>query len=126
MIGRIVRSGGWFWVSCGLLILLAVQSYVAYKFPIKQDLYRHSFLTNRGNRIIAYTYLLKSDQKFKHYDPDHINEIIEETAAEYGVVPDLIKAISMYESYYIFTAISTTGAMGIMASRPSTPVVAAA
>lgn len=119
MKGWIIRSGAWFWVSCVFLSLLVFQSYVAYKFPIKQDLYGHAFRTNQVNRFIAYAYLLKSDQKFKHYDPDQINKIIEETAAEYGVDPDLLKAITLYESNYLFTAISTTGAMGLMALMPA-------
>jgi soluble lytic murein transglycosylase-like protein len=100
--------------------LLVAQSYISYKYPIKQDLYGHLFRTNQANRILAYSYLLKSGHKFGHYDVDQINEIIDETAGEYGVDPDLLKAITMYESYYLFTAISTTGAMGLMALMPET------
>jgi soluble lytic murein transglycosylase-like protein len=99
---------------------LIVQSYISYKFPIKQDLYRHRFLQHQGDRLIAYALLLKSDKKFDHYDPAQINEIIEETAKKYEIDPLLIKAITLYESSYLSNAISTTGAMGLMALMPQT------
>jgi soluble lytic murein transglycosylase-like protein len=110
----------WFSVSLILLCLLIVQSYLSYKFPIKQDLFGHAFRNNQGNRIIAYALLLKSDKKFEHLNAEQINAMIEETAKKYEMDPFLIKAIAAYESYYLSNAISTTGAMGLMALMPET------
>jgi soluble lytic murein transglycosylase-like protein len=114
---RLLKNG-WFFVSLILLCLLIVQSYLSYKFPIKQDLYEHRFKNNQGNRIIAYAYLLTSHKKFEQYSAEQINDIIEETAKKYAVDPVLIKAIVLYESYYLSNAVSTTGAMGLMALMP--------
>src|SRR3990172_7327389 len=110
----------WVLVSLILLCLLIVQSFLSYKFPIKQDLFGHSYRTNQGNRITAYVLLLKSEKKFKHFNAEQINEMIEETAKKYDMDPFLIKAIAMYESNYLSNAISTTGAMGLMALMPET------
>jgi soluble lytic murein transglycosylase-like protein len=110
----------WFSVSLILLCLLIIQGYLSYKFPIKQDLFGHAFRSNQGNRIIAYALLLKSDKKFEHLNAEQINEMIEETVKKYDVDPFLIKAIAAYESNYLSNAISTTGAMGLMALMPET------
>jgi len=110
----------WFLVSLVLVCLLILQSYLSYKFPIKQDLFSHAFRRNLGNRIIAYGLLLESDKKFKPLNEDQINEVIEETAKKYSMDPYLIKAIAVYESHYLSNAISTTGAMGLMALMPET------
>ena len=116
---RIVRNI-WFLVSLILLCLLIIQSFLSYKFPIKQDLFEHSYRTNQGNRITAYVLLLKSEKKFEHFNAEQINEMIEETAKKYDMDAFLIKAIAMYESNYLSNAISTTGAMGLMALMPET------
>ncbi|HKZ43011.1 MAG TPA: transglycosylase SLT domain-containing protein, partial [Candidatus Hodarchaeales archaeon] len=116
---RIVKNI-WFLVSLVLLCLLIVQSYLSYKFPIKQDLFGHSYRTNLGNRITAYVLLLKSNKKFGHFSAEKIDEMIEETAKKYNMDAFLIKAIAMYESNYLSNAISTTGAMGLMALMPKT------
>ena len=110
----------WFSISLILFGLLLAQNYLSYKFPIKQDLFEHRFRTNQGNRLIAYALLLKSDKKFDHFDAEQVDAIIEETAKKYEVDPLLIKAIASYESHYLSNAISTTGAMGLMALMPET------
>jgi soluble lytic murein transglycosylase-like protein len=69
---------------------------------------------------LAYALLLRSGHKFERYDADRIDAIIEETAARHGADPALIKAIAWYESDYLSNAISTTGAMGLMALMPET------
>ncbi len=118
---RIFRIKGiWFWVSIVLSGLLLSQSYVSYKFPIKQDLYGHPYRSHMGNRMIAYSYLLKSGDKFSRWGPEEITAIIEAAAKRHGVDPQLIQAITLYESYYLPQAISTTGAMGLMALMPET------
>jgi len=113
-------TGIWFWVSIFLSGLLLAQSYVSYKFPIKQDLFGHAYRTHMGNRLIAYAYLLKSSDKFSHWNPEEINTIIEVAAQRHEVDPQLIQAITLFESYYLPHAISTTGAMGLMALMPET------
>jgi hypothetical protein len=113
-------KGIWFWVSVVLSGLLLAQSYVSYKFPIKQDLFSHSYRNHMGNRMIAYAYLLKSGDIFSHWGPEEINAIIEAAAQRHGVDPHLIQAITLFESYYLPHAISTTGAMGLMALMPET------
>lgn len=107
-------------VSLVLLCSLIIQSYLSYKFPIKQDLFGHSYRTNLRERITAYVLLLKSDKKFEHFNAEQIDEMIETTAKKYDVDAFLIKAIAMYESNYLSNAISTTGAMGLMALMPKT------
>jgi soluble lytic murein transglycosylase-like protein len=110
----------WFLVSVMLSGLLLTQSYVSYKFPIKQDLFEHPYRTHMGNRLIAYGNLLLSSNKFSHWSPEEINTIIETTAQRHGVDPLLIQAITLFESYYLPQAISTTGGMGLMALMPGT------
>lgn len=117
---KIALSGFWFWVSLVLVCLLGVQGYLSYRFPIKQDLYGHPFRTNQVNRLVAYAFLMRSDRKFARYDADQINAMIDASARESGVDPLLVKSITLYESYYLSTAISTTGAMGLMALMPET------
>jgi soluble lytic murein transglycosylase-like protein len=113
-------TGIWFWVSVVLSGLLLAQSYVSYKFPIKQDLFGHPYRTHMGNRLIAYAYLLKSSDKFSRWNLEEINAIIETAAQRHEVDPQLIQAITLFESYYLPHAISTTGAMGLMALMPET------
>ena len=113
-------TGIWLWVSLVLSGLLLAQSYVSYKFPIKQDPFGHSYRTHMGDRMIAYAYLLKSGDKFSRWGQEEINAIIEAAAQRHGVDPQLIQAITLFESYYLPHAISTTGAMGLMALMPET------
>lgn len=113
-------TGIWFWFSVLLSGLLVAQSYVSYKFPIKQDLFEHSYRSHIENRIIAYAYLLTSSDKFSHWSREEINTIIDSAAHRHGVDPQLIQAITLFESYYLAHAISTTGAMGLMALMPET------
>jgi len=70
--------------------------------------------------MIAYAYLLKSSDTFSHWGPEEINAIIEAAAQRHGVDPKLIQAITLFESYYLPHAVSTTGAMGLMALMPET------
>lgn len=113
-------QGAWFLVSMILSGLLLAQSYVSYKFPIKQDLFGHAYRDHPGNRVIAYAYLLMSSDKFSHWSPREINAIIKDAARRHEVDPQLIQAIILFESYYLPHAISTTGAMGLMALMPET------
>jgi len=110
----------WFLVSLVLLCFLIAQNYLSFKFPIKQNLFEHSYRTSQVNRIIAYALLLWSDKKFEHFSAEQIDEMIEEIARKHDVDPCLIKAIVMYESNYLSRAISTRGAMGLMALTPET------
>jgi hypothetical protein len=73
-----------------------------------------------GDRLFAYAWLLRSSHPFSPVSVAAIDEIIEETAAEHGVDPAHVKAIAVYESYDLPNAISTTGAMGLMALMPRT------
>jgi len=106
---------------CSILVgLLLVQVYLSYKFPVKQDLFGHLFREHQGDRFLAYMFLLKSDTKYNEFNVEQINRLIEETAGKYNMDAYLIKSIVMYESYYLPNAISTTGAMGLMALMPKT------
>ena len=115
-----VPRSPWLWVSLLLVAVLCAQTYVSYEFPIKQDLFGHPFREHLGDRLVAYASLLRSSHKFSHVSVAEIDAIIEETAAEHGVDPSLVKAIAVYESYDLPNAISTTGAMGLMALMPGT------
>src|SRR5262245_9263101 len=116
-LGRIVRNI-WFLVSLVLSCLLIAQSYLSYKFPVKQDLFVHSYSTNMGNRVIAYFFLLRSGKKFQLFKEEQIDAMIEEAAKKHDEDPLLIKAIVRYESNYLSNAISSKGAMGLMALMP--------
>jgi len=117
---RLLPRGPWPWVCLFLLALLGAQTYVSYRFPIKQDGFGHTFREHLGDRLTAYAYLLRSSHKFASFDASEIDELIGDTAAKYGVDPFLVKAITVYESYYLPNAISSTGAMGLMALMPET------
>jgi len=112
----------WPWVCLCLVLLglLGAQTYLSYKFPIKQDLFGHAFRHHLGNRAIAYAHLLTSSHRFSRVGVAEIDEMIAQAAASHGVDPFLVKAIAVYESYYLSHAISTTGAMGLMALMPET------
>src|SRR5688572_412170 len=116
---RVVRNI-WVLISLILFCLIIAQSYLSFKFPIKQNMFGHRYGTNQMNRIVAYALLLRSDKKFEHFSAEQIDEMIEETARKHDVDPCLIKAIVMYESNYLSKAISTRGAMGLMALTPET------
>jgi hypothetical protein len=97
-----------------LLGFLIVQNYLSYKFPIKQNLFGHSYRDDHLNRATAYVLLLQSGHKFEPVSAEQIEDMIEKAARKYGVDALLIKAIVNYESNYLPHAISTTGAMGLM------------
>jgi len=117
---RLRLRGPWPSVSLLLLVLLGAQTYFAYRFPIKQDHFGHPFREHLSDRLVAYGYLLRSSHKLSPLGAAEIDDLIEETAAEYGADPSLVKAIAVYESHYLPHAISTTGAMGLMALMPTT------
>lgn len=117
---KLLARGLWPWISLSLLALLAGQTYAAYEFPIKQDAFGHAFREHLGDRLVAYAWLARSSHKFARLGVAEIDALIEEKAAEHGVDPSLAKAVAAYESDYLPNAISTTGAMGLMALMPET------
>lgn len=114
----------WSRVGFSLLpwLLLVLQSYIAFTFPLKQDRYNHSFFGHVPDRLAAYRYLMSSPLKFKNKEMEieRIGQIIQDTARRYDVEGCLIHAIVMYESGYQVNTITTTGAMGLMALMPGT------
>jgi len=98
--------------------------YLSFTFPLKQDRYGHAFRSHVANRTRAYWRLLCSPQKLpnKSLPLERIREIVDEAAARHGVERCLAHAIVAYESAYWPNAISTTGAMGLMALMPETAV----
>ncbi len=103
-------------------VLLLAALYVSFTFPVKQDRYGHGFLSYVRQRAAAYRHLLRSPEKLanKRLPLERIREIVDEAAARHGVEPCLAHAVVAYESAYSPNAISTTGAMGLMALMPET------
>ncbi len=103
-------------------LLLVLQSYIAFTFPIKQDRYKHSFSRHVVHRLDAFVRLLKSPFKFRNLvlPIETIHQSIENTCRKYQVDPFLVEAVVIYESGYNPNARSTTGAMGLMALMPGT------
>ena len=103
-------------------VLLLAALYLSFTFPVKQDRYGHTFRSHVANRAAAYWHLLRSPQKLanKRLPLERIREIVDEAAARHGVERCLAHAIVAYESAYWPNAISTTGAMGLMALMPET------
>ena len=101
-------------------VLLLAALYLSYTFPVKQDRYGHRFLSHLAHRGAAYWHLLRSPEKLanKRLPLERIREMVDETAARHGVEPCLVHAVVAYESAYWPNAISTTGAMGLMALMP--------
>ena len=102
-----------------LVLLIA---YASFAFPIKPDRYGHGFRQHVVNRLLAYGHLLRSPHKTpnRRLPLEDVRAIVEATAARYGVAPCLAHAVTTYESAYWPNAISTTGAMGLMALMPET------
>jgi soluble lytic murein transglycosylase-like protein len=103
-----------------LLVLLV--AYGSFAFPIKPDRYAHGFREHVLNRLIAYADLLRSPHRTANrlLPLEDVRAIVESTAERYGVEPCLAHAVTAYESSYWPNAISTTGAMGLMALMPET------
>lgn len=103
-------------------MLLLVQSYLAYKFPIKMDRYGHPYSRHAWNRAVAFVHLFRSPFRAPNarMDVGAINQIIADTSAKYLVDACLIESIVAYESGFNPNTITTTGAMGLMALMPRT------
>jgi soluble lytic murein transglycosylase-like protein len=103
-------------------VLLLAALYLSFTFPMKQDRYGHAFRSHLANRAVAYLHLLRSPQKFanKHLALEQIQKMVDEAALRHGVERCLAHAVVAYESAYWPNAISTTGAMGLMALMPQT------
>ena len=105
--------------SAGLFITAV---YVSYKAPIKPDRYGHAFSRHLGDRLTAYVLWFRSPSKIERatISFEKINEILAVTSARNGVNRCLVTAIAIWESGLNPHAISTTGAMGLMALQPAT------
>jgi len=105
--------------SAGLLVAAA---YVSFKAPIKPDRYGHAFSRHLGDRLAAYALWLKSSYKTRRATMpiEKINEILAATSAKHGVDSCLVYAVAVWESGLNPHAISTTGAVGLMALQPET------
>ena len=103
-------------------LLLLAAAYVSFTFPIKQDRYRHAFLSHGRDRAVAYFHLLTSPWKFDNarLPVERIRQIIDEAARRHRVDPCLVHAVALYESGYNPNTVTTTGAMGLMALMPAT------
>ena len=117
------------WVVAALFFalpwaLVVAALYLSFTFPLKQDRYGHAFRSHLWNRAAAYLQLLRSPQKLanKELPLERIHEMIDAAAARHGVERCLVHAVVAYESAYWPNAISTTGAMGLMAVKPETAV----
>jgi soluble lytic murein transglycosylase-like protein len=114
------------WIIAALVvlpwILVVATLWVSYTFPVKQDRYGHAFRSQLTNRAVAYWRLLRSPEKFanKRLPLERIQKLVDEAAARHGVDRCLAQAVVAYESAYWPNAISTTGAMGLMAIMPKT------
>ena len=105
--------------SAGLLIAAA---YLSYKAPIKPDRYGHAFSRHLEDRLTAYALWLRSPSKTARatMSIEKINEILAAASARYGVDGCLVSAVAVWESGLNPHAISTTGAIGLMALQPAT------
>jgi soluble lytic murein transglycosylase-like protein len=115
------------WIPTALLFavpwaLVVAALYLSFTFPLKQDRYDHAFRSHVWNRTAAYLRLLRSPQKLanKELPLERIHAMIDDAAARHGVERCLVHAVVAYESAYWPNAISTTGAMGLMAIMPET------
>jgi soluble lytic murein transglycosylase-like protein len=103
-------------------LVCVVESYVSFKYPIKQDRYRHHFSERVVDRAIAYGLLLRSPFRWQNgaMRVEYIQQIVGETAATHGVDACLVAAVVIFESGFNPNTITTTGAMGLMALQPTT------
>lgn len=103
-------------------LCLGALAYVSFKFPYKQDRYGHGFREHLGNRAVAYYRLLSSPARWPNAKMplESILELVGDTAERHGVDPCLVRAVVTYESAFQPNAVSTTGAMGLMALMPKT------
>ncbi len=102
--------------------LLIGAAYVSFKAPIKPDRYGHAFSRHLADRLTAYVLWLKSSSKSGRATMpiEKISEILAATSAKHGVDPCLVSAVAVWESGLNPHAISTTGAVGLMALQPET------
>jgi soluble lytic murein transglycosylase-like protein len=105
--------------SAGLLVAAA---YVSYKAPIKPDRYGHAFSRHVADRVTAYMLWFKSPSKAEKatMSAEKITQILATTSAKHGVDPCVVTAVAIFESGLNPLAISTTGAVGLMALQPDT------
>ena len=111
-------------LSTHLLALVAgacLAFYVLFHWPVKQDLFSHAlFSATTDDLVVAYWLLAKN---FVAGDGTRSNRAAVEAfvtreAPGFGLDPALVKAVVWFESGYRRAAISTTGAMGLMALMP--------
>jgi len=105
--------------SAGLLVAAA---YVSFKAPIKPDRYGHPFSRHLGDRLAAYALWFRSPSKAERATMpiEKINQILDTASAKHGVDRCLVHAVAVWESSLNPHAISTTGAVGLMALQPET------
>ncbi len=105
--------------SAGLLVAAA---YVSFKAPIKPDRYGHAFSRHLADRLTAYALWLKSSDKNNRatMSIEKINQMLAAASAKHGVDSCLVYAVAVWESGLNPHAISTTGAIGLMALQPET------
>jgi soluble lytic murein transglycosylase-like protein len=117
------------WIGLGLSAiilysagLLVAATYLSYKAPIRPDRYGHAFSRHLGDRLAAYALWLKSPSKAERATMpfEKINEILAATSARHGVDECLVYAVAVWESGLNPHAISSTGAVGLMALQPAT------
>jgi soluble lytic murein transglycosylase-like protein len=103
-------------------IVSVVESYVAFKYPIKWDRYRHAFSEHVVDRAIAYALLLQSPFRWRNagMSAESIQTLVEEVGEKHGVDLCLVAAVVTFESGLNPNTITTTGAMGLMALQPAT------
>ena len=103
--------------STGLLVGAA---YVSFKAPIKPDRYGHTFSRHVGDRLTAYRLWFRSASKANNatMPAETITAILAAASARHGVDPCLVYSVAVYESGLNPQAISTTGAVGLMALQP--------
>jgi len=106
-------------------LVCVVESYVSFKYPIKQDRYRHHFSERVVDRAIAYGLLLRSPFRWQNgaMPVESIQQIVGKTAATHGVDACLVAAVVIFDSGFNPNTITTTGAMGLMALQPETASV---
>lgn len=117
------------WIGLGLAALvlysaglLVAAAYLSYKAPIKPDRYGHAFSRHLEDRLTAYALWLRSPSKAERatMSIEKINAILTAASARHGVDGCLVSAVAVWESGLNPHAISTTGALGLMALQPAT------